>query len=93
MHHTHVANGLDNVARAWFAFGADHGCAFGNAAQGFAKIFRSADEWYFEFRFVDVQFVVGRRKHFALVDVIDFDCFENLRFGEMPDAALGHDRN
>ena len=36
---------------------------------------------------------VRRRKHFALVNVVDFERFEHLRFGKMPDAHLGHYRN
>ena len=31
-----VLDGVDYVAGAGFPFGADHGCAFGDAAQGFA---------------------------------------------------------
>ena len=36
---------------------------------------------------------VGRRQHFALVDVIDAERFQNARFGEVSDARLRHHRN
>ena len=36
---------------------------------------------------------VGRRQHLALVDIIDLERLQDLRFHEMADACLGHDRN
>ena len=40
---------------------------------------------------VDVVRLVGRREHLGLVDVVDAEALQHLRFGEVPDAALGHD--
>ena len=40
----HVLYGVDHVAGAGLALGADHGRAFGDAPQGFAQIARAADE-------------------------------------------------
>ena len=37
--------------------------------------------------------VVGGRKDFRLVDIVDFYRFENPRFRDVADTALGHDRN
>ena len=39
-----VAHGLDDVAGAGFALGADHGRALGDAAQSLAQIARAADK-------------------------------------------------
>ncbi len=86
-----VANGFDDVARARFAFSADHGRAFGDAAQGFAQIARPANEGHFEIVLIDVVLFVGGSEHFAFVDVIDAEHFQNARFGEVADADLRHD--
>jgi len=40
----HVADGEDDVAGAGFALGADHGRAFGYAAQSLAQVARAADK-------------------------------------------------
>ena len=85
-----VLNGVDDVSSAGLALGADHGCAFGNAAQGFAKIARSAHERDVERMLVDVMSFVGRRQHFGFVDVIDAEFLQNLRLSKMPNAALSH---
>ena len=37
--------------------------------------------------------IVGWRKHFALVDVIDFDGLQYLRLDKVPDAAFRHNGN
>ena len=36
---------------------------------------------------------VGRGQDFGLVDVVHAQFLKYLRFGKMPDAALGHHRN
>ena len=84
---------MDDVAGAGFALGADHGRAFGDAPQGFAQIARAADEGRLEGMLVDVVGFVGRGQHFALVDEVDAELLQNLRFGEVSDAGLGHDRD
>ena len=89
----HVPHGFDDVARAGFALGADHGRAFGDAPQRFAQIARAAHERHLEVALVDVVLFVGGREHFALVDVVDAQRFENARFHEVADARLGHHRN
>jgi hypothetical protein len=89
----HVAHGFDDIARAGFALGTDHGRAFGDAAQSLAKVASAADEGNLESVLPDVVFFVRRGEHFALVNVIHFKRFEHLRFGEMADAHLGHHRD
>ena len=42
---------------------------------------------------VDVVLDVGGRQHLGLVDVVDLERLEDLRLGEVPDAALRHDRD
>jgi hypothetical protein len=87
----HVLDRMHHVAGAGFALGADHGRAFGDAAQGFAQIARSANKGRGEGVLVDVVELVGRGQHFALVDEVDPEVLQNLGFGKMPDARLGHD--
>ena len=53
-----VAHGLDHVAGARFAFGADHRRAFADAAQRFAQVAAAAHEGHLEVVLVDV---VSRR--------------------------------
>ena len=43
--------------------------------------------------FVDVVFFIGGSQHFAFVDVVHFQRFENPRFHKMADARLGHHRD
>ena len=84
---------MDDVAGAGFALGADHGCAFGDAAEGFAQVARAADEGRLEGVLVDVVGLVGGGEHFGLVDEVDAELLQDLRFGEVADAGLGHDGN
>ena len=88
-----VPNRFDNVARAGFALGANHGRPFRNAPQGFTQIARAADEGNFKVALRDVVFFIGRCEHFAFIDVIDAKRFENPRFGEMADTRLRHHRD
>src|SRR3984957_16252170 len=85
-----VLDGVDYVSGAGLALGADHACAFGDAAQGFAEIARAADEGDGEGVLVDVVSFVGGGEDFGFVDVVHAEFLENLGFGEMSDAALGH---
>ena len=66
-----VADGVDHVSGAGFAFGANHGRAFGDAAQGLAEVAGSADEGNFEGMLVDVMSFVRGSKDFGFVDVVD----------------------
>ncbi len=49
-----VLDGVDDVAGAGFALGADHGGAFGDTAESFAQIAGAADEQGLEGVLVDV---------------------------------------
>ena len=89
----HVLHGVDHVAGAGFALGADHGRAFGDAPQSLAQIARAADEGSGEGVLVDVVRLVGGGQNFALVDEIDAQFLQDLRFGEVADAGLGHHGN
>ena len=89
----HVLHGMDHVAGAGFALGADHCRAFGDAAQSLAQIARAADKRRLEGVLVDVVGLVGGREHFALVDEVDAELLQDLRLGEVADARLGHDRD
>ncbi len=88
-----VLDGVDDVSGAGFALGADHGRAFGDAAESFAQVARSADEGDGEGVLIDVVGLVGGGEHFGLVDVVDAEFLQNLGLGKMADAALGHDRD
>ncbi len=92
-HHAAVAYGFDDVAASCFAFGADHGGAFGDAPHSFAEVGAAADEGYGEVFFEDVEEGVGGGEDFGFVDHVDAEFLEDLGFGEVADAAFGHDGN
>ncbi len=85
-----VFDGVDDVAGAGLTLGADHGCAFGDAAQSFAEIARAAHEWNVEGVLVDVVSFVGGSEHFGLVNVVDAELLQesapqqNVRCGTSP---------
>ena len=72
-----VAHRFHDVAGARLALGADHGRALADAPQRLAQIARAADERHLEIVLVDVVLFVGRRQHFALVDVVHAQRFQN----------------
>ena len=88
-----MLDGLDDVAGSGLSLGANHGRAFRDAAQSFAQIPGPAHKGGLERVLIDMVFVVGGREHFALVDEVDAQGFEDLCFGEVPDAHFGHDGN
>jgi hypothetical protein len=73
-----VLDGFDDVASAGFALCANHGCAFGNATEGFAEVAAAADEGSFEVVLCDMVKVVGRSEDFGFIDIVDADGFEDL---------------
>ncbi len=88
-----MAHRLDDISGAGLALGANHGRAFGDPPQSLAQVARAAHERNLVVALVDVMLFIGRCQHFALVDVVDFQRFQNARFHEMADARLGHHRN
>jgi hypothetical protein len=58
-----VSDGFNDVARASFAFGADHGCAFGYATKSFPEIPCSTHEGDFVRVLVDVMFFISRSEY------------------------------
>jgi hypothetical protein len=85
-----MADSLDHVARAGLPLGADHGCALVNAAKRLPEVAAAAHERHLELVLVDVQLLVRRGEHLALVDVVDAHRLDDLRLDEVSDAALGH---
>src|SRR5437899_8332288 len=92
-HGAHVTNRFHHVAGTGFALGANHGRAFGDAADGFAEIAGAANEGHAVVVLPDVIFFIGGREHFGLVDEIDFERLEHFGFGEVADTHFGHHRN
>jgi hypothetical protein len=88
-----VPNSLYNIASTRFALCPNHGCTFCNSPQSFAQILCTANKRNFECSLVDVVYIISRREDFAFVDVVDFDCLQNLCFCKMADSALCHNRN
>ena len=88
-----VAHGLDDVAGARLALGADHRRPFGDAPQRLAEVRGAADERHGERPLVDVVGLVGGREHLGLVDEVDAERLEDLRLDEVADAGLGHHRD
>ena len=87
----HVAHGLDHVARARLALGADHRGALGDAAQRLAQVAGTADKRDVKLGLVDVVDIVGGGENLGFIDVVDLDGLKDLRLDDVTDAALGHD--
>jgi hypothetical protein len=86
-----VLDSVDDVARSGLALGADHGCAFGDAAEGLPEVAGSADKGRGEGVLVDVVDLVGGSEDLGLVDEVDAELLQDLRLGKVADAGLGHD--
>src|SRR5207248_4580444 len=67
---------------------ADHRRALADPAQRFAQVAAAAHERHLERVLVHVMFLVRRRQHLALVDEVDAERLEHLRFRGVADAAL-----
>ena len=68
-----MPHGLDHIAGAGLALGADHGRALANPPQRFAQVAAAAHERDREIVFVDVMGFVRGREHFRLVNEIRAD--------------------
>ena len=90
---TQVAHGLDDVARSGLALAANEARALADAPQRLAEVCGAAHEGNGERPLVDMMCLVGRREHLGLVDVVDPERLQDLRFGEVADAALRHHGN
>lgn len=88
-----MADGLDDVAGAGLALGADHRGALGDTAQGLTEVGGATDEGGGEGPLVGVVDLVGRGEHLGLVDVVDAEGLEHLGLDEVADAGLRHDRD
>src|SRR5215813_10096767 len=88
-----MADGLDDVTRACFALGANHGGSFADSSQRFAEISGTANKRHLEWLFVDVMLLVGGGQDLALIDEIHAQRFEDLGFDKMADADFCHHGN
>ena len=89
----HVADGLDDVAGAGLALGADHSGALADAAQGLTQVTAAADEGSVEVVLLDVVDGVGRGQDLALVNVVDANGLQDLALGDVADTGLCHHRD
>ena len=89
----HVADRLDDVARAGLALRADHRRALADPPQRLAEVRRAAHERHLERPLVDVVGLVRGRQHLRLVDVVDLQRLQHLRLDEVPDPRLRHHRD
>jgi hypothetical protein len=88
-----MRDGVGYVSGASLAFGPNHRSALGDPPERLSEIGRAADERHGEQPLVDVVGVVRRGENFRLVHIVDTKCLQHLRFDEMADARLGHDRD
>ena len=88
-----MTHGLDDVAGAGLALGADHRRSLADPPQGLAEIGGAAHERNAERPLVDVVGLVGGRQHLGFVDVVDLERLEHLGLDEMADPRLGHHRD
>jgi hypothetical protein len=73
-----VSDSFDDIAGSGFALCADHGRAFGDAAECFAKTAAPANEGDAEGVFGYMVDGVGGGKDFGFVNVVYAESFENL---------------
>ena len=88
-----MAHGLDHVAGAGLTLRSDHAGTLADATQRLAEVGGAAHERHVERELIDVVGLVGWGEDLGLVDVIDAERLENLRFGEVADSGLGHHRD
>ncbi len=88
-----MLHGVDYVAGAGLALGANHGRSLGNPPESLAQVARAADERRGKSVLVDVVRLVGGGQNLALVDKVHAQFLQNLRLGEVADASLGHHRD
>jgi len=86
-----VGGGLDDVASASFALGADEGSTLRDAAESFPEVAAAAQNGDGEWVFVDVVAVVGGGEDLGLVEEVSTGGLEDLSFDEVANAGLGHD--
>src|SRR5580704_7542528 len=84
---------MDDVAGSSFALGADHRSALGYAAERLAQVTRAANKRRGESMLVDVMSLIGWSKNLRLVNEVNADRLQHLRFHKMTDASLGHHRD
>ena len=89
----HVPDGLDHVACAGLALGADHRGPLVYAAEGLAEVPRAADERDREPGLIDMVFLVRRRQDLGLVDHVHTQRLEDPRLDRVPDPDLAHHRD
>src|SRR3546814_13560796 len=87
-----VALGLDDVAGAGLALGADHRRPLADAPERLAEVGGAAHERDVEGPLVDVVGLVGRRENLGLVDVVHAEGLADLGLEEVAEAGLGTDR-
>src|SRR5581483_2419535 len=82
-----------DVARPGLTLRADHGRAFGDAAQGLTEIACAADERHLEILLGDVVLFIGRREDFAFIDIVDTERLEYPSFHEVANTRFSHYRD
>ena len=92
-HRARVADSFDHIAGARFALGADHRGTLGDTTQRLAQVATATDKGHGKFVLVNVVIFVGGGEHFALINIIDPERLQNLRFDKVADARLGHHRD
>src|ERR1700722_19238235 len=90
---THMLHCVNHVAGTSFTLGTNHGCAFGDPTESLAEIPRAANKGCIESVLINMVSFVCRGKDLAFVDEVDPELLQDLRFGKMPNASLGHDWN
>jgi hypothetical protein len=81
------------VSGARLALSANHRGAFSDATSRLSQVPAAAHERNLERVLVDVVLFVGGSQDLRFVDVVDAQRLQDLRFNEMADPALRHDRD
>ena len=93
LHQTHVTDSLHNITRTRLTLCTNHRCTLCNTTQCLAQVACTTYEWHLKLRLINMIDIISRRKHLALINVINLYCLQNLCLRDMPDTALCHHRN
>src|SRR5262249_61014291 len=93
LHRAHMPHCLDDVARARFALGADHGCALTDTPQGLTQVARPTHKRHLEDELIDMMRLVRWGEHFTFINIIDPQRLQNLGLSKMPNTYFGHHGN
>ena len=93
VHLAHMTYCLHHVAGTRLTLRANHRSTLVDTAQRLAQILRTADKRHSKFCFINMVYIVSRREHLALINIVNLQRLQNLRLNEMTNTHLSHNRD